>query len=86
MANILINGDGTYSCYPPTYGMYGEQLSWGSYQEAKYRCRGNEMTTPGGNAMPIRAEKQKTGIKKRNVANRVKKRTQGFAGDWFNRY
>jgi hypothetical protein len=69
------NSIGPYSCIcnPPTYNIDGSIASWSHAHEAEEACSGGAMVTPNGNAMPIRAEKQKTGIKKRNVANRSRR-------------
>ena len=87
MAQPVQDGNGVWHCNPRLYWgggpNSGQEVTSTDASEIWDLC-GNAMTTPNppGNAMPIKAEKQKTGMKKRNVANRVKKRTQGFVHFW----
>ena len=89
MAQPIQDENGVWHCNPRQYYLIPGQglveITTTNGWEIDEMCNPYR-ATQGGNAMPIRAEKQKTGMKKRKVANRVKKRTQGFAGDWYNRY
>ena len=78
MAQPVQDGNGVWHCNPRRYWgggpNSGQEVTSTDVAEIWDLC-GNDMTTPNppGNAMPIRAEKQKTGMKKRNVANRSRR-------------
>ena len=78
MAQPVQDGNGVWHCNPRLYWgggpNYGQEVTSTDIGEIYNLC-GNAMTTPipPGNAMPIRAEKQKTAMKKRKVENRMRR-------------
>ncbi len=76
MAKPIQDANGVWHCNPPQYNIIPGQghveITGANELEIDDLCSPYLKTTQGGNAMPIRAEKQKTAMKKRKVANRVR--------------